>query len=170
MARSLCTLILFSVLAAYGCRREKAPTPKPLESAAAGPKTPDRLAPGELGEGQERFFGFAAPADMRLKAAFRDSVHLAGRVTPQALADYVRARVLTQHVEIGAARMVFPRVRIRGTKGDKVYRFEVIPNGLETRLVIKDVTRPKGEKGLSREERMRRAGLTPEGEPLPDLE
>ena len=73
---------------------------------------------------------------------------------------------MVSHVEIGAARTIFPNARIRAGAADKVYELEVIPEPGRTRLVIRDVTPPKVVPGLTDEERWRQAGLTPQGRPL----
>jgi hypothetical protein len=103
---------------------------------------------------------------MRLERRFDDSAHAAGPVSPESVANYVRERVEATHVEIGAARTVFPKVRIKGGAPDKVYRIEVVANGPTTLLVVRDVTPPPVEPGLSVEERWRRAGMTPQGKPI----
>jgi hypothetical protein len=154
-------------LALGGCRCSKdASDPQANASASARRPPVDRLAPGELAEGPTSAFGLSFPQKMRLERRFADSAHAAGPVAPEAVANYVRQRVEVSHVEIGAARTVFPRVRIKGGAPDKLYRIEVVPNGMNTLLVLRDITPPPLEPGLSVEERWRRAGMTPQGKPL----
>ena len=161
--------LLVPALALGGCRCSRSgddgSDPQANASASARPPV-DRLAPGELAEGPTSAFGLMFPQKMRLERRFLDSAHAAGPVPPEAVANYVRQRVEATHVEIGAARTVFPRVRIKGGAPDKLYRIEVVANGANTLLVLRDVTPPPLEPGLSNEERWKRAGMTPEGKPL----
>jgi len=136
-------------------------------AAKQGQKKPiDRLAPDELAAGKAEVFGFAVPREMEVEHRYKEATHLIGRVQPDALSNYVRERVIVSHVEIGAARTIFPNARIKGGAADRVYELEVIPEPGLTRLVIRDMTPPKIEPGLTDAERWRQAGLTPEGRPL----
>ena len=161
--------LCLSLLPIGGCRcsrsGEGASGTQATASASARPPV-DRLARGELAEGPTSAFGLAFPRAMRLERRFLDSAHAAGPVPPEAVANYVRRRVEASHVEIGAARTVFPRVRIKGGAPDKLYRIEVVADGANTLLVLRDVTPPPLEPGLSVEERWKRAGMTPQGKPL----
>jgi len=87
-------------------------------------------------------------------------------VDARGVAWYVRERVVVSHVEIGAARTIFPSARIKAGAPDRVYDLEVIPEPGITRLIIRETTPPKIERGLTDAERWRQAGLTPEGRPL----
>ncbi len=103
---------------------------------------------------------------MQVEHRYQEVTHLLGPVKPDALANYVRERVVVSHVEIGAARTIFPDARIKAGAADRVYELEVIPEPGTTRLVIRDITPPKIVPGLTDAERWRQAGLTPEGRPL----
>lgn len=133
---------------------------------AASGKPLDRLEPGELASGKVKVFGFVAPESMRLERKFPDAAHLVGQVKPEAVANYVRKQVQVEHVEIGAARTVFPKVTINGGDPARVYRIEVAADGPDTRLVLLDVTPPPTVQGLSEEERWKRAGFGPDGTQL----
>ena len=126
----------------------------------------DRLAPDELAAGNAEVWGFAVPREMQVEHRYKEATHLIGPVKPDALANYVRERVVVSHVEIGAARTIFPDARIKGGAADRVYELDVIPEPGITRLVIRDTTPPKVVPGLTDAERWRQAGLTPEGRPL----
>jgi hypothetical protein len=158
-----------SALLAAGCHGKGA-APSPSASAKLAPpaKPLDRLAPGELSQGPNEVFGFALPAGMKLKGAFIEVAYVEGEVTPEALANYVRDRVETDHVEIGAATTLFPRVHIKHGAPDRIYDFEVSPGrGNLSELVIRDVTpRPPDPPGMSDAERWRQAGYRPDGRPL----
>ena len=93
-------------------------------------------------------------------------MHAIGAVSPEAVSNFVRERVEVSHVEIGAARTVFPNVRIKAGDAAKSYRIDVVADGPTTRLIVRDITPPPTPEGLSEEERWRRAGMTPDGKLL----
>lgn len=127
----------------------------------------DHLAPDELAPGKVEVYGFAVPRGMEVESRLADRAYIGGRVSPEALANYVREQVVVSHVEIGAARTVFPMARIKGGPSDRLFNLEVLPDGSQTRLVIKDVTPPPPPPpGLTDAERWRAAGLGPDGRPL----
>jgi hypothetical protein len=151
------------------CHGKTEPDAQPSRSALAkgGVSKPvDRLAPDELAAGNAVVWGFVIPREMQVEHRYKGITHLVGQVTPDALANYVRERVVVSHVEIGAARTIFPQARIKSGDADRVYDLEVIAEPGITRLVIRDSTPPKILPGLSDAERWRQAGLTPEGRPL----
>lgn len=171
LAVGLTALILF------GCKNgSSAPGPGAARSAAPSASAPepnlvDRLAPGELEPGKSQVFGFDVPSRMDVKGAFLEVAYLEGRVTPEALANYVRERVEVDRVEIGAASTVFPRARIKHGAPDRIYDLVVSPGeGSLTELVIRDVTPPPpNPPGMTDAQRWRQAGLKPDGTPL-DME
>ena len=136
----------------------------PVPSRSAKPA--DRLGPGELAPGTVEVWGFRAPKQMRLDRRFPDAAHFVGAVPAEALANYVRERVEVERVEIGAARTVFPKVRVKGGNPDRVYQFDIVKDGTSSKLVLRDITPPPVEPGLSDEERWRRAGMTPDGKQI----
>ncbi len=139
----------------------------PNEAPSAGapqPKTPDRLPPGELLEGEEDVFGFAIPKPMKIRAHFGDSVHLAGVVPPGTIEGYISARVNASRVEVAGQRTTYPEVTIKGGDPKRVYQIDVISHGDEVRMVIRDMTPLPAIPGLTEEERWKRAGLKPNGE------
>jgi len=159
-------IFLVLSLAPAACR-EKQPAPRPAPSLGVSAKPLDRLAPGELRPGQNQVFWLEVPTGMVVRGAFLEVAYLHGKVTPEALANYVRDRVVVDHVEIGAARTVFPYARIKKGPADRFFQIEVIAGNSNTELVIKDVTpRPKPPEKLSDDERWRRAGRRPDGKPL----
>jgi hypothetical protein len=143
-----------------------APTASP--SASAKPKTPDRLLPGELAEGDGDLFGLRLPKEMRLEARFPTSAHATGLVEANKLVDYVKRRILVRHVELAGSRTVFDKARIKGTHQKQLFRIEIIPKGRRSKLAIEllNPAKPPAEKGLSEAERWRRVGLTPDGKQL----
>jgi len=167
-ARLTCAALCIALCLVPLACREQAPAPTLRGAAAASASRPvDHLAPDELAPGKSEVYGFPVPRGMDLESRLKDRAYISGRVSPEALANYVRQHVSVSHVEVGAARTVFPMARIKGGPVDRYYNFEVLPDGPQTRLVIKDVTPPPPPPpGLSDEERWRRAGMTPQGKPL----
>jgi hypothetical protein len=161
-------LLVLGVFSSLGCRGERqAPVPAVSASAAAAPVPLDHLAADELAPGKAEVFGFAVPREMAVESHLGDRAYVSGRVSPEALANYVRQRVTVSHVEIAAARTVFPMARINGGPSGRFFTLEVLPDGPQTRLVIKDTTPPPPPlPGLSDAERWRAAGLGPDGRPL----
>jgi hypothetical protein len=162
-------LALLACWLCASCHAKSERTAGAAASALAQPgmhKPVDRLAPDELSAGNAEVWGFAVPREMQVEHRYKEVTHLIGPVKPDALANYVRERVVVSHVEIGAARTIFPDARIKAGKADRVYELEVIPEPGITRLVIRDTTPPKIQPGLTDAERWRQAGLTPEGRPL----
>jgi hypothetical protein len=158
-------LLALSVLLC-SCRRQEPEPAASDESGAPQPKSPDRLAPGKLLEGDQVSFGFRAPRDLKLVAQFYDAAHFEGQVKLADLEDYVRERVVSRHVEVTPGRSVFPNVVIRGGDPKRTYRFELVPKGVEMQLVIRDVTPPPPTQGLDEQERWKRAGVTRQGKRL----
>jgi hypothetical protein len=154
-------------LLSLSCRSEPPPPKRapPVQSA----KPVDRLAPGELAPGTSRVFGLDVPRGMTVRGQFIDKAYLEGDVSPEALANYVRERVDVENVEIGAARTVFPRARIKSGAADRVYELEVVArHNRRSELLIRDVTPvPKKEQApMSNADRWRALGRDPQGRPL----
>jgi hypothetical protein len=106
---------------------------------------------------------------VELESRFADRAYLrAPRISAERLANYVRQQVTVSHVEIAAARTVFPNARINGNTSGRVYVLEVAPTREGgASLVIKDATPPPPPPpGLSDAERWRAAGMSPDGRPL----
>ncbi|HYP98118.1 MAG TPA: hypothetical protein VER96_05560 [Polyangiaceae bacterium] len=160
-------LALLACCLCASCHAKSEAASKPAASSSGTVSKPvDRLAPDELAAGNAEVFGFVVPREMHVEQRYKEATHLLGPVKPDALANYVRERVVVSHVEIGAARTIFPDARIKAGAPDRVYELDVIPEPGNTRLVIRDTTPPKVEPGLTDEERWRKAGLTPQGRPL----
>jgi hypothetical protein len=161
------TFVTGFIVAAVACQSDVKPNPpRPAVSAVASQKPLDRLAPGELSPGAARVFGLEVPDGMVVRGQFYEVAYLHGRVPPDALANYVRDRVVVDHVEIGAARTVFPYARIKNGPADRFFQIEVVAGDGRTELVIQDVTpRPKLPAPISNEESWRRAGRRPDGRP-----
>jgi hypothetical protein len=148
------------------CKRAQ-PSVAAAAPSASMARPLDHLAPDELAPGKVEVYGFPVPRGMEVESHLPDRAYVSGRVSPEALANYVREQVVVSHVEIGAARTVFPMARIKAGPPDRVFTLEVLPDGPKTRLVIKDTTPPPPPPpGMTDAERWRAAGLTPDGRPL----
>jgi len=150
------------------CKHSQAPREHKAQAAASVAPPVDRLAPGELPPGRDAIFGLLIPQGMRIQGQFKDSGLAFGALDAAAVANYVRDRVEVSHVEIGAARTVFPGARIKNGPADRTFRIEVIGEGAATRLLVEDVTPPPPPppENISDSERWRRAGFTPDGKPI----
>lgn len=158
-----------STLVSVGCRRSQTqPTRETRVSATASASAPpvDRLLPGELGSSSELVFGFPVPVGMSVERVFPDAVHLVGEVTISGLVDYIRKHAQVGTAELTGGMMRFDQVRIPHQAPDHLYRFELVQQARQVRLVIKNITPPPTQPGLTEEERWRQAGLTPNGQPL----
>jgi hypothetical protein len=163
--RSLAPLVV--VFVASGCRNEPEPRQRRVVTSAPSMKPLDRLAPGELRPGTSQVFGLEVPWGMVVRGQFASVAYVEGNVPPEDLANYVRERVIIDHVEIGAARTVFPNARIKKGPADRFFQIEVIAGKGRTELVVTDVTpRSLPVEHLSDEERWRRVGRRPDGRPL----
>jgi hypothetical protein len=162
-------LLLACALGSSACK-SKDTSDKLAASASAQPSAlpVDHLAEGELQPGKTEVFGFPVPVGMELESRFADRAYLrAPRISAERLANYVRQQVTVSHVEIAAARTVFPNARINGNTSGRVYVLEVSPAQAGSSLVIKEATPPPPPPpGLSDAERWRAAGMSPDGRPL----
>ena len=137
---------LFASAVALASCRSDPPAPAPPSSAAGpsltAPPTPvDRVDPREIPEGTERAFGFPIPRAMRVEARFPDTVRARGALPFDAVANYVRARVVAERIETGPAKTVFPRATLK-VSPEKMLRVEVVAFGDRTEIFVRDVTRP----------------------------
>lgn len=139
--------------------------PAPSASASTKPRTPDRLAPGELAEGKDVLFGLTLPRGMQADARFPHSAHASGMVSAEMLANYVRHRVRVARVELAASGTVFPLATINGADPERHFRIEVSSKGRNTKLSVHWLNPPKPPPvpGLSEEQRWQRAGITKDG-------
>lgn len=169
LSRYQVTLFLVGLgMGASACRDDAPVVPPAVATAgSARPlvKPVDRLAPGELAEGEQAAFGFKAPRELKLNATFPDSAHFSGQVEPLALATYVRERVSTMRMEVADTRTTFEHARILAGDPKRTYRFDILAhNAVETRLIVHDITPPPSVVGLSEAERWSRAGMKANGE------
>lgn len=140
----------------------------PAPSASLAPKTPDRLAPGELAEGKTDLFGLKLPVGMKTDASFPTSAQATGTVSVALLSNYVRQRVEVARVELAGARTVFENAQIHGAAPERRFRIEILAKGRDTKLVVEwlNPKKPPAPPGLSEAERWKRAGIGPDGKML----
>lgn len=92
-----------------------------------------------------------------------------GNVTGEQAANYVRARVVARSVDTGPSKTLFSDARVRapdGGEGGRLLRLEVVSLVGSTELVVRDVTPPKVEPGLSEEDRWKKHGMSKDGKVL----
>ena len=78
---------------------------------------------------------------MRIEVRFPDAVRARGELPFDAVANYVRARVVAARVETGPAKTVFSEATLK-VSPEKSLRVEVVAFGDRTELIVRDVTRP----------------------------
>jgi hypothetical protein len=156
--------------AATGCHARdshRGAGPGAAASSASGQAVPlDRLLPGELSASSALVFGFPIPVGMHVERSFADAAHLVGEVTVNGLVDYVRKHATVKAPELADSVLVFDPVHIPSQGESRQYRFEISSGGRKVRLLVRDVTAPPQQPGLTDEERYRQAGLSPNGVPL----
>ncbi len=140
------------------------PSVSPTTTAAAtSPKPPtpvDRVDPNEILEGGENAFGLPIPRAMHVNARFPDAVRARGPLPLDALANYVRARVVAGSAETGPAKTVFPRATVKASPA-RMLRVEVISFGDITELVVRDVTRPSAKTSVTPTDPWTQPGFDP---------
>jgi hypothetical protein len=160
----LALALALGVSACSSCKRKTDAGPKNEEAP------PDRLAPGEVVEGAERAFGLPLPRASKVAARFATSAHVKSTVTPEQLANFVRARVKEGTVTQGTSSTKLENVIPRDDKNKRL-TIEVRPlhggDGTRSEMVVRDTTPPPLDPTLKTdEERWKKAGLTPEGKLL----
>jgi hypothetical protein len=166
MSRLVSSLVLGAGLI-IACQSSKESQRLTVVSAASSTPAPvDRLAKDELAASSTLAFGFPIPESMHVRRAFSDSIYLDGSVTTESLLSYIRKHAEIGSLELGRPRTVVNGVRITGGDATKVYRIEIVERRPLARMVLRDVTPRTDTSTLSEEERWRRAGLRPNGEPL----
>lgn len=151
-------------IGASACDRRAPPPPTPAPPPSTTAPV-DQLLPGEMAEGPESAFGLPIPRRMKIDARFADAVFASGTMAPELVANYVRERVVAEHVDTGPVKTVFSKATPKSAP-QRVVRVEVVLEGSATQLVVRDETRPPAKDGLTEAERWKELGLTPQGTPL----
>jgi hypothetical protein len=144
------------------CRREQAAPAPPPDAASIAVVAPDQARPDELAEGPDKAFGLPIPRRMKVTAQFPDAVFARGPLELTSVTRYVRERVVAEKVETWAVKTVFNEASVKDAP-QRLLQIEVLSDGSQIELVVRDRTRPPAEEGLSQEERWRAHGLRPDG-------
>lgn len=172
------TLALVVLLS--GCKKPHAagsPGASPSGTVAANPEEStrpplDHLASGELPPGTATAHGLVLPRGMRLFANFSGTAEAIGPQRPEDVANYIRERVTTTRIELGAVGTVFPAVHVKEGDPMKTLRIEVVPLGDRTKVVVRDITPPKERVAIDPNEtdemRWRKAGYDTKNRTLID--
>ncbi len=153
-----------AVEAGCKCGGDAAPTPIPSAAAPSAPARPDRIDPNDLAEGTDKAFDLKIPRGMQVTIRAPNEVDAVGRLPAEKIANYVRKRIEAETVELGAARTVFNRAKVKGEPTGRWVRIEVeLLRDTTTRLVVRDLSPPKVDPTLTPEERWKQFGLDPHG-------
>jgi hypothetical protein len=159
-------------LLCQACRKSTAVVEDPLPAAAGAEGAPepsaaplDQLAKAELVEGREKGFGLVLPRDVRVRNRFPKAVHADGYVSLEAAANFFRARVTGGKVETGAYETRFEKVASKTEPGRVLNILVRTDERVGCSIVVDDVTPPPDPPGTPAE-RMRGAGLSPDGKLL----
>jgi hypothetical protein len=160
-------VVIAVTLACVSCKRAPTPEQNAAAVAAVPSATPvDHLAPGELVEGPEKLFALPVPRLMKVSFLFKDRGLAEGRLEPEQVANYVRARVRDGKITTGASNTVFEGVR-HPAEPLRLLRVRIERARGQCQLEVLDITpaAPEPDPG-SDEARWRKAGFNPGGKPL----
>ncbi len=165
VARHRVILVVAAVVFSAACRK---PPPDNRNQTPSPPK--DHLAPGEIPEGTEKAFALPLPRASEVYMRFPESVHVRSSLGPEPISNFVRARVKSGRVLVGATMTTFEDV-IVPAEPKRHITVEIRRGGPQSdtrsEMVVKDVTPPPPpDPNESEADRRRKAGLTPEGKLL----
>ena len=106
--------VLTALAVACGRGSEAPDAPRLPPPARPSALPPDRLAPGELAEGPETSWGFPFPRAFHVDRRFEDAAFASGAASAETAANYVRRHIDAEVVEVGTARTIFLRARVKG--------------------------------------------------------
>lgn len=161
--------MLVTATVALGCKDKTVDPRADAAASVSAPLPPDHLAPGEIAEGKLKAFALPLPRDVEIVREFPGVVVARSKtVTPEQVANYFRARVRDGSVSSGSAETRFLNVHATAEPTrDLAIEIRTGLMGVSTcEIMIRDMTRPPSEPGLSEAERRKRAGLTPDGKIL----
>ncbi|MDB4940479.1 MAG: hypothetical protein JWP97_13 [Labilithrix sp.] len=162
-AHALALLVASLGVAGVSCKRKPPPH---VEEAP-----PDRLAPDEVVEGNDKAFGLPLPRACKVTARFRESARVTSTVTPEQLSNFVRKRVTDGTVTPGTSSTKLDNVVPRDDK-QKRLGIEIrplhSPDGFKSEMIVRDTTPPPFDPSLTEDQRWQKAGLTPGGTQLLD--
>ena len=154
-------VLLMLALAAAGCKK---PRPPPVEDA---PLPVDHLAHDEVPGGVEKAFALQLPRDSHIFGRLSNTVLVRSALEPEAVSNYVRARVKSGKATIGATATTFENVIVPAepTRQLTIEIRRANGPGMRTSLTIRDST-PSPPVEIPPDEAWRKAGLTPDGKLL----
>lgn len=129
----------------------------------------DQLAPNEVVEGQDKAFALPLPRYARVTGRFQTSITVRSHLTPEDLANFVRARVKEGKVVAGGAATTFENVVVPNEPGRRLtidVRRATITGDARSEMTVRDTTPPPVEPGLTDEQRWKKAGFGPDGKLL----
>lgn len=132
------------------------------QSATHTETPPDHLADGELLEGDGRAFGLALPRGLRMEGTFTDVVFAAGPLPVHALVQFFKQRLTGGDLREGPDAATFAHVQVAQKPGRQL-TVHIARTPRETRLDIRDETRPPPQNLPNEAARWRAVGLTPDG-------
>jgi hypothetical protein len=138
------------------------------QDAGPPPAPPDRLAQGEIAEGQDKAFALRLPQRSKVSARFPKDIHVVSSHTPEELSNYVRAHVAEGKVASGTTVTEFRDVVVP-TEPTRRLTIEVRNGAVahaRSMMIVRDTTPAPVEPGLTDEDRYKKAGLAPNGRVL----
>ena len=163
--RSTLAAALFAVIAA-ACKKEEMVTVIPVDAPpdAAVPKAPDHLVEPELEEGTAKAYGLVLPRNVKVDNAFINVIYASGDPRPDAVANYIRARVRMGTVQIGAANTLFEKVQVPANPGHEItIRVAAGNNGRGCAIELREAIPPPKPLEGSEADKFRAAGIHPDG-------
>ena len=164
-ARSTLAAALIAVLAA-ACKKEEMVTVIPVDAPpdAAAPKAADHLAEPELEEGTAKAFGLVLPRNVKIDNAFVNLIYASGEPRPDAVANYIRARVRMGTVQIGAANTLFEKVQVPANPGHEInIRVAAGENGHGCVIELREAVPPPKPLPGTEADKFRAVGVNPDG-------
>jgi hypothetical protein len=170
LGERIVVVVLVAIGGPLGCSGKKAPPP-PVESGDGGSRRPaDHLTADEAPQGTAKAFALPLPRASSVSVRFPTSIHVQSTLAPETLANYVRARVKSGRVLVGATMTRFEDVIVPAepTRHLTIEIRRGTPlSGTRSEMVVTDVTPPPPPAPNESEADLRRkAGLTPDGKLL----
>jgi hypothetical protein len=155
---------------ALGCRGKPRTEHAQPASSTSIPSTSavpaDRLAPGEPAPGQEKVHELLLPRGAVVERRFGNSTYVHVPHSPEATANWVRGRAEDADGVVGPNGTVFAVVHVKDAPRTHHLRIEITGAGSESATMVIDFiddAKPPPPSGLSNEELMKKAGLSPDG-------
>lgn len=159
--------VVAAVACALGCRGKPRSHDAPLVPATSASVPADRLAPGEPAPGQLKVHDLLLPRGATIDRRFGTSTYVHVPNSPEATANWIRSQAEDADGVVGPNRTVFSTVHVKGADRGHHLRIEISSgawaDSADMIIDYVDDTRPTLPKGLSNEEIMKKAGLSPDG-------